>query len=87
MMQPPNKLSFLPCQDQSREGSLGTLMAERGGGRLRLVPCSLGTALKKKNQVPKQLKKHKMLHILSINKQLEKSRLENTWWNKVKLLI
>lgn len=49
------------------------------------MPHSLGAALK--TQVPKQLKKHKMLHILSINKQLEKPRLENTWWNKVKLLI
>lgn len=54
MMQPPNKLSFLPAQHQSREGVWAPW---EGGRRLCLVPCSLGTALKKPQQAPKQLKK------------------------------
>lgn len=92
MMQPPNKLSFLPGLQQSREGGSGTLMAGRGR---EAVPCALLSwgCLKDKIQVLKWLgkkknrTKHEMLHILSINKRLEKSRLENTRWNKVKLLI
>lgn len=59
-------------------------MAEGEGAAVACVPLSWECL---QNPVPKQLKKHKMLHILSINKQLEKSGLENTWWNKVKLLI
>lgn len=63
-------------------------MAARGREAVPCAPLSWD-CLKDKKQVLKWLgkKNHEMLHILSINKRLEKSRLENTRWNKVKLLI